>query len=112
MGASNYGLVNGAPQIWEINTNPTIVHRPTAVTLLTKEQQSLLAPVRDGFLHRCGAALEKIDSTADSNRLVRAEVSETERRELKAERELKLRLRARKTAISRLHPAFLWHDAV
>lgn len=104
-GRIDYGLVNGMPQVWEINTNPTIVRRAGTVTGLTEEQEGLLAPVRSRFLQQFGAALEKIDSPADPNHLVRVVTSERERRELEAERRLKLRLRSRNTNISQMYPA-------
>ena len=45
-GRIDYGLVDGVPQVWEINTNPMIVRPAGTVTALTQEQESLLAPVR------------------------------------------------------------------
>ena len=101
-GRMDYGLVDGVPQLWEINTNPTIVRPAGTVTGLTEEQENLLAPVRSRFLQQFGAALEKIDSTADPNRVIHVDISERERREMEAERRLKLRLRTRRTAISQM----------
>lgn len=103
-GRIDYGLAGGAPQVWEINTNPTIVRRLGTLTGLTEQQESLLAPVRNRFLQQFGAALEKIDTPAHAARAVRMVLSKSERRELEAERKLKLRVRARHTALCRMSP--------
>jgi hypothetical protein len=103
-GRMDYGLVDGVPQVWEINTNPMIVRPAGTVTALTQGQESLLAPVRNSFLERFGAALEKIDRTTDPHRAICVDVSERERREVEAERRLKRRVRARKTALSQMRP--------
>jgi hypothetical protein len=103
-GRIDYGLVGGVPQVWEINTNPTIVRRVGTVTGLTEKQESLLAPVRSRFLQQFGAALEKIDSPVDPNRVVRVVLSRGERRQLEAEKRLKSRVRSRTTAISQMRP--------
>jgi hypothetical protein len=107
-GRIDYGLVDGVPQLWEINTNPMIVRPAGTVTGLTEEQESLLAPVRSRFLQQFGASLEKIDAPADPNRVIRIDISERERRELEAEKRLKLSIRNRGTAVSRLRPVVSW----
>jgi hypothetical protein len=107
-GRIDYGLVDGVPQVWEINTNPTIVRRAGTVTRLTAVQERLLAPVRNGFLQQFGAALEKIDRPLDPDRVIRVDISNRERRRLETEKRLKLRLRTRRTAISHLRPVVNW----
>jgi hypothetical protein len=101
-GRIDYGLKNGVPQVWEINTNPTIVHRPGGLRTLTAEQRNLRAPVRDGFFRRFRAAWEMIDSEVDPTRKIRINVSRRQLRKLVAERRLMARLRARKTILSRV----------
>ena len=103
-GRMDYALIDGVPQLWEINTNPMIVRRSGTATELTAEQENLLAPMRSRFLQQFGAALEKIDAPADPKHVVHVDISERERREVDAERRLKLRLRSRKTAISQMRP--------
>lgn len=100
-GRIDYGLSDGLPQVWEINTNPMIV-RPAGWPpgTMTAEEANLRAPMRDRFLREFCAALEAIDSTVDSNRTIRVSVSRRQQRKLEAEKRLRLRLRARKTAIS------------
>ena len=99
-GRIDYGLKDGVPQVWEINTNPLIV-RPAAwpPRSMTAEQTRLGAPVVDRFLREFHAALEAIDSPLDSNRTIRIAVSRRQHRKLESEKRLRLRLRARKTAI-------------
>jgi hypothetical protein len=99
-GRIDYGLKDGVPEVWEINTNPLIV-RPAAwpPRTMTAEQRNLRAPVVVRFLRELQAALEAIDSTVDPNRTIRIRVSGRQRRKLEAEKQLRLRLRARKTAI-------------
>jgi hypothetical protein len=56
--------------------------------------------VRQIFFPSLQAALEAIDSVADPSQTVRIEVSQRQRRRLAAEKQLRLRIQARKTAIS------------
>jgi hypothetical protein len=107
-GRIDYGLRDGVPQVWEINTNPTIVRRPGAGSTLTGEQRRLLAPVLEEFLRRFRTALEAIDSEVDPDLRVRIDVSPGQVRRLAAERRLRRRLRARTTAIARIARAPLW----
>ena len=100
-GRIDYGLRDGLPQVWEINTNPMIV-RPAAwpPRTMTAEQRSLGAPIRDRFLREFQTALEAVDSTVDPNRTIRINVSRRQQRKLEAEKRSRLRLRARKTVLS------------
>lgn len=98
-GRIDYGLCDGKPQVWEINTNPTIV-RPVAAGPIPEEQRRVRDPVRQLFFASLQAALEAIDSVADPSQTVRVEISQKQRRMLGAEKQLRLRIQARKTAIS------------
>jgi len=107
-GRMDYGLLNGVPHLWEINTNPTIVRPVGSASGLTQEQRDLLEPTRNRFLRHLGVALEKLDGPANPTKTIRVEISETERRRVEVERELKFRLRARRTIFRRLEPAISW----
>jgi hypothetical protein len=98
-GRIDYGLLNGKPQVWEINTNPTII-RPASASPLPKEQIRLRDPVRQVFFPSLQAAIEAIDSAEDPRQMVRIEVSQRQCRKLGAEKRLRLRVQARKTVIS------------
>ena len=95
-GRIDYGLMNGVPQVWEINTNPTIVRPAGTASGLTEDQDNLVDPVRNWFLQQFGAAFEKLDRSVDPNHMMHIDISESERRKLESERRLKLRLRARR----------------
>jgi hypothetical protein len=107
-GRIDYGLKDGVPQVWEINTNPTIVRRAATPSTMAAAQRALLEPMRERFLQRFRGALEAIDTDADPTRTIRIDVSRRELRRLAAERRLRQRLRARRTAISRLAAGPLW----
>jgi hypothetical protein len=98
-GRIDYGLKDGVPQVWEINTNPTIVRRAAAPNLMPEEQRHLLAPVRERFIGQCRAALAAIDSEVDPTRTIRIDVAPRQLRQLAAEKRLRLRLQARRTAL-------------
>jgi hypothetical protein len=86
-GRIDYGVKDGIPQVWEINTNPMIVRPATwAPNSLTPEQRSLHAPIRTRFLRAFQHALEAVDSPLDASRTVGVEVSAKQRRNLKAEK--------------------------
>lgn len=99
-GRIDYGLLDGEPQVWEINTNPTII-RTAAAGPIPEEQRRLRDPVRQVFFPSLQAALEVIDSVADPNQTVRIEVSRKQQRRLADEKRLRLRVEARQTPISR-----------
>jgi hypothetical protein len=107
-GLTNYGVKDGVPQVWEINTNPTIVRRTGAPSTMTDEQWRMVAPAQNGFLQRFRAAWEALDTQMDPLRRVSIEVTPGQRRRLQAERRLRLRLQARHTAISRAAYAPMW----
>ncbi len=98
-GRIDYGLHNGSPQVWEINTNPTIA-RHAGADPLTEDQKQLRAPVRQHFHPRFQAAWEAIDSPADPMRTISVKVSQRQRRRLAVERERRSRIQAHKTALA------------
>ncbi len=98
-GRIDYGLLNGRPQVWEINTNPTIA-RAAGADPLTEEQKRLRAVVRQHFQPRFRAAWEAIDSPANPDHTISVRVSERQRRKLAAEKQLRLRIQARKTTFA------------
>jgi hypothetical protein len=105
-GRIDYGVKDGRPQVWEINTNPMIVRRAAAPSTMPAEQQNLLEPVRQSFLRQFGATLAKIDPGVDPDRTVRIDISRQQLRRLEAEKRSRRGLRARRTAISvTAHPA-------
>lgn len=79
----DYGLLNGKPQVWEINTNPTII-RPAAARPLPEEQIRLRDPVRQVFFPSLQAAIEAIDRATDPSQTVRIKVAAPEARCRKA----------------------------
>ena len=62
-GRIDYGLRNGQPQVWEINTNPAIIRRPGGEPI-SEEQTRLRDPVRQQFVPNFQAEFEAIDSRA------------------------------------------------
>jgi hypothetical protein len=60
----------------------------------------VLAPAQEAFLRRFEAAFEAIDTDIDPRRTIPIDVSPTQIRRLRAEKRLKSRLLARRTAIS------------
>ena len=89
------------PQVWEINTNPTIVRRAANPSTMPTAQRSLLEPMRERFLQRFQAALEAIDTDADPDRTIRIDVPRRLLRTLEAEKRQRRRP-ARRTGIARL----------
>lgn len=98
-GRIDYGMLGSGPQVWEINTNPTIM-RIAAAGPIPEEQRRLRDPVRQVFFPQLRAAFEAIDSQADSSQAVRIHVSPRQQRKLKEEKRLRQRVLARRTAIS------------
>jgi hypothetical protein len=99
-GLVNYGVKDGVPQVWEINTNPTIVRRTRAPSTMTPEQWAMVTPAQECFLQRFRAAWEAIDTDLDPHCRIRIVVSPRQQRRLRAERRLRRRLQARRTAVS------------
>jgi len=99
-GRIDYGVKDGVPQVWEINTNPTLVRRTGALSTMSAEQWTVLAPAQEAFVRRFEAAFEAIDTDMDAGRTVPIDISPKQIRRLQAEKRLKSRLLARRTAIS------------
>jgi hypothetical protein len=86
-GRIDYGVRNGVPQVWEINTNPMITLPLTWGTgQLTAAQRALRAPVRAQFFRGLAEALIAIDCQQGPGKAVRIEVSPRQRRNLKREK--------------------------
>ena len=75
---------------------------------MREEQRALLEPVRQDFLRQLRVALARIDTAVDPHRRIRIDVSRGQLSRLAAEKRLRLRLQARKTAISTAAHAPLW----
>jgi len=67
---------------------------------MSAEQWKVLAPAQEAFLRRFEAAFEAIDSDLDPGRTVTIEIAPRDIRRRDAERRLKSRFLARRTAIS------------
>jgi hypothetical protein len=65
-GRIDYGLKNGVPQVWEINTNPTIGRNPRSRRRTPEQERyhSRMTPGRERFYESFFAAWEAVDSTA------------------------------------------------
>jgi len=98
-GRIDYGLRDSKPQVWEINTNPTIIRFAWADPL-SEAQRRFREPVRQRFFPTFQAALEAIDSGTNPSERVRVKLSSRQQRKLEIEKELVLRVRARKTLVS------------
>jgi hypothetical protein len=86
-GRMDYGVKDGVPQVWEINTNPMIA-RPASwpPNDQTPEQRALRAPLRSRFFRELQAAIEAVDTAQDPNRTLRIEVSPRQQRNLQREK--------------------------
>jgi hypothetical protein len=86
-GRIDYGVKDGVPQVWEINTNP-MISRPLTwgPSKLTSAQRALREPVRSQFFRELSAALRAVDGQQESGRTVRIEVSPSQRRNLQREK--------------------------
>jgi hypothetical protein len=101
-GRIDYGVKDGVPQVWEINTNPTIVRRAMKSNALAEPQRAPLEPMRQRFLQRLQEALEAIDTDVDPARTIRFDLPRRQLRKLEAEKRLRRRLQARRTAMAQL----------
>ena len=100
-GRIDYGVKDGVPQVWEINTNPTIARRLGAPSTVSAEHWGWIAPLQEGFVRGFEAALDAIDSDVDPSCTIPIGVSSRQIRRLEAEQRERRRLLARMTAISR-----------
>jgi hypothetical protein len=101
-GRIDYGVKDGVPQVWEINTNPTLVRRTGAPSTMSAEQWKVLAPVQAAFMQRFGAAFEAIDTNVDPGRSIPIDISPRQLYRLENEKRRMARLLARRTAVGLL----------
>jgi len=101
-GRIDYGVANGVPQVWEINTNPTLVRRTGAPSTMSAEQWKVLAPAQAAFMKRFGEAFEAIDANVDPGRSIPIEVLPRQLYRLEREKRRRARLLDRRTAIGLL----------
>ena len=86
-GRIDYGVKDGVPQVWEINTNPMISRPQTWGTSgLTAAQRSLREPVRSQFFRELAAALIAVDCQQEPGKTVRIDVSPSQSRNLQREK--------------------------
>jgi hypothetical protein len=66
-GRVDYGVVNGVPQVWEINTNPTLGRASGSRrhTTLSADLQAMRDRGRESFHERLRAAFVEIDAGSD-----------------------------------------------
>jgi len=85
-GRIDYGLLDGVPQVWEINTNPTLarpVHGPPRAE--RERNRALLQPTRQMFHDRFRAELEALCVPSPGSRDVPVVIDLGVRRRLRAE---------------------------
>ncbi len=64
-GRIDYGVLNGVPQVWEINTNPTMGRNPTkARKVLAPDVQALKEQARESYHARLRPAFEALGREA------------------------------------------------
>ncbi|HVT38635.1 MAG TPA: hypothetical protein VHE78_06315 [Gemmatimonadaceae bacterium] len=119
-GRVDYGVLDGRPQVWEVNLNPTIgrrayahAHAPAHApadsrrteSQRTDSQRALVGPARAHFYRSFRAALERLDCGENPRRAVQVSVSAADDARLESERRTRARVLSRQTAVSRLlHP--------
>jgi hypothetical protein len=106
-GRVDYGVLDGRPQLWEVNLNPTIGRRARAATdsQRTESQRTLVGPARAHFYRYFRSALETLDSGEDPRRTIPVPISPSDGGRLESERRTRARILSRQTAVSRvLHP--------
>jgi hypothetical protein len=88
-GRIDYSLLNGSPQVWEINTNPVVILTPD-------HYQEIHMPVKRTFAEHIGPAFEAIDMAGtpkmvplrvDPALLTRLDQEQAEQRKLQARRQ-------------------------
>ncbi len=79
-GRIDYGVLGEEPQVWEINTNPTIGPgpKPKPVTPERQRRRELVAEARSIFYSRFGAAFEAIDPGDSRGHVFDVRFSESE----------------------------------
>lgn len=103
-GRIDYGVLNGKPQIWEINFNPTVGGggADDAPEGGTTEMHALITRARLRFVEHFNAALAAIDSGADPAQRVRIPISDSERDQMAREKKLAARIHTRRTVVGQL----------
>ena len=99
-GRIDYGVKDSVPQVWEINTNPTIGWRLGDIDPVQEQQRKLRAPVRERFLRGFLNAFAAVDSPVDPAQTISFDVSGSHLRKLETEKTLSLRVRKRRRAFS------------
>lgn len=105
-GRIDYGFKDSKPQVWEINTNPTITRRIWETDPVQERLRQVRAPVRERFLRRFDDAFAAVNSSAEPARTIQLEISESQLKKLEAEKRLRSRIRKRGTAVSRATHSF------
>jgi hypothetical protein len=100
-GRIDYCVKDSVPQVWEINTNPTIARRLTDTDPIHEQQRKLRAPVRERFLRRFLDAFIAVDTNAEPTQTIPLPISAAHLKKLQVEKKSRLRLRKRRFAVSR-----------
>jgi hypothetical protein len=103
-GRVDYGVLDGRPQLWEVNLNPTIGRRARAPadSHRTESQRKPLAPARTHFYLSFRSALESLDGSEDPQRTIPVPISASEGDRLESEQRTLARILSRQTAVSQL----------
>jgi hypothetical protein len=106
-GRVDYGLLDGKPQLWEVNLNPTMSRHfgKNPRSHRTEAQRKVLATARAHHTRLFQAALLGLDVDFDPARMVSLSISAPERAKLEAEQRAFEDVRSRRTVLARvLHP--------
>jgi hypothetical protein len=104
-GRIDYGVLDGRPQMWEINMNPTIGRRQGSPSRLTDAQRLLREPTRSYVTARFQDAWAHIDTASPAGGPVPFAVSDDDRRRVAAERRAAQRVVARRARMQRVADA-------
>ena len=99
-GRIDYGMKDSVPQIWEINTNPTISRRLGNDDPARAEMRKIRAPVRQLFFPRLQNALAALDCSEHGGRSIVVKISPREVRRVEAEKLARQQLRAQRDLYS------------
>jgi len=69
-GRIDYSLLDGSPQVWEINTNPYLIHERDFYAMGAGSRLNF----QDEFVRRMGSALRSLDSGMEGGGIVRVSV--------------------------------------
>jgi hypothetical protein len=94
-GRIDYGFLNGAPQVWEINTNPVVILTPD-------HYSEIHMPVKRDFAAHIGPAFEAIDTLAGVSRMVPIRVAPELIARLDREQRAQQALRSRRQLMRRV----------